>query len=64
MGKRGVVRYPELIALRMEPEMRKALERVAEEEDRSVASLIRIVLRDWLNDRESDPSQKKKPKRP
>jgi len=62
MKKKGVVRYSELVALRLEPEMRKALERLAEEEDRSVASLIRIVLRDWMSAREVRSVPKKKSK--
>lgn len=55
---KGVVRYPEFIALRLETDLRDALERIAEGEDRSVASLIRLVLRDWVSDRDKKGTPK------
>jgi len=58
--KKGVVRYPEFIALRLETDLRDALERIAEGEDRSVASLIRLVLRDWVSDRGKKGTSKEK----
>lgn len=58
MKKKGVVRYPEFIALRLETDLRDALERIAEEEDRSVASLIRLVLRDWVSGRDKKSTPK------
>ena len=37
--------------LRLPPEMHEALKRAAEEEDRSLHSLIIHILRQWLNRR-------------
>ena len=48
MPKKGPVKYSDLISIRLEPELREGLERWAEVEDRSVGSLIRIILRDAL----------------
>jgi hypothetical protein len=61
MPKKGQVKYSDLISIRLEPELREILERWAEEEDRSVGSLIRIILREAV--RESmGPGEKPKKK--
>ena len=39
------------IGLRVEPELKEQLEKVAEEENRSVANLIETVMRAWLDNR-------------
>jgi predicted transcriptional regulator len=41
-------KYHELISLRLEPELRKLLEELAEEEDRTTSQMARILLRDGL----------------
>jgi hypothetical protein len=61
MKKKGTVRYPEFIGLRMETELLQALETAAKEEDRPVASLVRIAVREWLEAREKKSAKKKKP---
>lgn len=59
MKKKGDVRYPEFIGLRLEADLREALEKAAVEEDRPVASLVRIAVRDWLTAREKKSGKKK-----
>lgn len=61
MKKKGTVRYPEFIGLRMETDLLQALEKAATEEDRPVASLVRIAVREWLEAREKKAAKKKKP---
>ena len=46
--KRQKMLKTEIIALRIAPEIKKALERVAEEDARSVSSLIEKLIRDYL----------------
>ena len=41
-------KYHELISLRIEPGLRKLLEELAEEEDRTTSQMARILLRDAL----------------
>lgn len=41
-----------LITVRLEPELRATLARIAESEDRSVTYLVTKILRDWLIARE------------
>jgi hypothetical protein len=64
MKKKGTVRYPEFIGLRMEAELLQALGKAAVEEDRPLASLVRIAVREWLDAREKKAAKKKKPKAP
>lgn len=59
MKKKGTIRYPEFIGLRMETDLLQALEKAAQEEDRPVASLVRIAVRKWIESREK--KGKKKP---
>lgn len=61
MKKKGTVRYPEFIGLRMETDLLQALEKAATEEDRPVASLVRIAVREWIEAREKKAAKKKKP---
>jgi|GEM_PF-2713862 len=51
MPKKGQVKYSDLISIRLEPELREALEKWAEDEDRSTGSLIRVILREALASR-------------
>jgi len=59
MPKKGPVKYSDLISIRPEPELREVPERWANEEDRSVESLIRIFLRQAADARESKKGRKK-----
>ena len=59
MPKKGPVKYLDLISLRLEPELRTALDKWAEEEDRSTGSLIRVILREAMKTRESKKGRKK-----
>jgi len=61
MKKKGTVRYPEFIGMRLETELLQALEKAAEEEDRPVASIVRIAVKDWIDAREKKAARKKKP---
>lgn len=46
----------EPIAIRLEPEVRAALQRLAEADDRSLAWMINRALKEWLEDRAKDPA--------
>jgi hypothetical protein len=46
-------RYPEYIALRLETDMKAKLEKIADEEERTVGAVIRIILREGLATREA-----------
>lgn len=59
MPKKGQVKYPDLISLRLEPELRDALDKWAEEEDRSTGSLIRVILRQAIEVRGAKKPKKK-----
>jgi predicted transcriptional regulator len=39
------VKYPEYIAIRLETEMKKKLQEMADAEERTIGGMIRIVLR-------------------
>jgi len=53
------VKYTEYIALRLEPEMRKKLQELAELEERSIGAMARIILREGLEAREGKEARKK-----
>jgi predicted transcriptional regulator len=55
------VKYPEYIAIRLETEMKKKLQEMADAEERTIGSMIRIVLREGLEARESKKWRKKSP---
>jgi hypothetical protein len=59
MPKKGPLKYSELIAIRLEPELRVELDKWAEEEDRSTGSLIRVILRQAMEAREGKKPKKK-----
>ena len=42
------------VALRLETEDRVALERAAKDDDRSISSMVRIIIADWLKKRGND----------
>ncbi len=48
MGRPGGRKYSANTGLRLDPDLRDALARVAAEEDRSVAQVIRVLLREAL----------------
>lgn len=58
MEKKGKGKYTEFLAVRINPEMRDALERLAEQEERPAGMMARILLREAIEARE------KKRKRP
>jgi len=58
MKQKGKIRYPNLIAIRLEPELRDALERWSDEEDRPLGSLVRVILRQAIEAREAKGSPK------
>jgi len=45
---------PNLIALRLDPEMRERLESAARAEDRSISSMVRRIIAAWLARKEID----------
>jgi predicted DNA-binding protein len=51
-------KYSSLLAVRLEPEMRKLLENLAEREERTASQMARILLRNAIKEWE-----KKKPRR-
>jgi hypothetical protein len=59
MPKKGPVKYSGLIAIRLEPELREALDKWAEAEDRSTGSLIRVILRQAIEVRGGKKPKKK-----
>jgi hypothetical protein len=52
MEKKGKVKYSEFLAVRINPEMREALERLAEQEERPAGMMARILLREAIEARE------------
>jgi predicted transcriptional regulator len=42
----------ELIAIRVPDEMKKRLEKIAEEQHRPLSNLIRLILMQWLEEEE------------
>ena len=63
MEKKDKVKYSEFLAVRINPEMREALERLAEEEERPAGMMARILLREAIEVREAKglPKKRKKP---
>jgi hypothetical protein len=41
----------EMIGVRLEPELRKIIENVAAEEQRSLSNLVRLIILDWLENK-------------
>ena len=52
MEKKDKVKYSEFLAVRINPEMREALERLAEQEERPAGMMARILLREAIEARE------------
>jgi len=52
MEKKGKVKYTEFLAVRINPELREALERLAEQEERPAGMMARILLREAIAVRE------------
>jgi predicted transcriptional regulator len=59
MEKKDKVKYSEFLAVRINPEMRSALERLAEQEERPAGMMARILLREAIEAREAKGSRKK-----
>jgi hypothetical protein len=64
MGRPGGRIQSANATLRLDPDLKDALERVAEEEDRSVAQVIRVLLREALTarGRKGSPGSRRKGK--
>lgn len=58
MEKKDKVKYSEFLAVRINPEMREALERLAEQEERPAGMMARILLREAIEAREAKGSRK------
>jgi predicted DNA-binding protein len=59
MEKKDKVKYSEFLAVRINPEMREALERLAEQEERPAGMMARILLREAIEAREAKGLRKK-----
>ena len=59
MEKKDKVKYSEFLAVRINPEMREALERLAKQEERPAGMMARILLREAIEAREAKGSRKK-----
>ena len=60
MEKKGKGKYTEFLAVRINPEMRDALERLAEQEERPAGMMARILLREAIEAREKKEKGPKK----
>ena len=54
-----------MIGVRLEPRLREILEDIAEEEQRSISNLVRLIILDWLQSKKGIDWRKelKKPKK-
>ncbi len=52
--------FMELIALRIPPELKERIERLAQEQHRPLSNMIRLMLIEWLDEHDSKPSTAKK----
>ena len=59
MKRKGTIRYPKLVSIRIEPELLEELEKWADEEDRPVGSLVRVILRQAIEARGPKKGRKK-----
>jgi hypothetical protein len=50
-------KYPEYVALRLETDMKAKLDKIANEEERTVGAVIRMILREGLAAREAKASR-------
>ena len=57
--EKNKVKYSEFLAVRINPEMREALERLAEQEERPAGMMARILLREAIEAREAKGVRKK-----
>ena len=57
--EKNKVKYSEFLAVRINPEMREALERLAEQEERPAGMMARILLREAIEAREAKGLRKK-----
>ena len=46
-----------MIAIRVPDEMKKKLEKIANEQHRPLSNLIRLVLMEWLKKQEENPTE-------
>jgi hypothetical protein len=51
MGRPSGSKYTEYVTLRIDPELKARLDEIAEREERSIAQVVRLILRDALKNR-------------
>jgi len=54
-------RHTDSVTLRIEPELRNLVERLAAQEERTVSQMTRILIREAVEVREKKAAKKKKP---
>jgi predicted transcriptional regulator len=54
----------ELIGVRVSKEIKDKLQAIADEEQRPLSNLVRIIITDWLKGREAQETKKKPRKKP
>ena len=54
-------KHTDYVTLRIEPELRKLVEAVAMQEERTVSQMMRILIRESLKTREKKATKKKMP---
>ena len=59
MGRQPGRKFPSPLSIRLDDELREALEKVAEGEERPVGMMARILLREAMKAREAKKSKKK-----
>ncbi len=64
MKQKGKIRYPDLVSIRLEPELREELEKWSDEEDRPLGSLVRVILREAIEVRKAKGSRKVEVEKP
>jgi len=58
MKKREAGKFPEFVAVRLGTEMRRELEKIAKDEDRSVGYVIRRIVQEWFDSQEKKRKKK------
>jgi len=60
MSPKAVSEYPDYMALRLDPGMRKRIEELAKAEERPPSAMARIILREGLDARDAKLKKSKK----
>ena len=59
MKRKGTIRYPKIVSIRLEPDLLEELEAWADDEDRPMGSLVRVIIRDALDAKRAKKGKKK-----